>query len=178
MHTTREAGELGSTDRLSGDALPKRIVQGTRGKEVNSSFEDVFQVLLQPHNCEVSGGSPELYKEIDVTLRPSFVADHRPEEDETDDAKTSQLFPVGPQNSQYIVASQRSVTTAHYPRNPVISPQTHPPGAGKGTDWEAPKASTTSGLSRCRTSPHPRARMAVFAVRPSPPGRGHGQVFG
>ncbi len=87
------------------DALPKRIVKGTRGKKVNSGFEKMFQVLLQPHNCEVSSGPLELYEEIDVTLWPGLVAGHGSEEDETDDAKTSQLFSVGLQNSQYIVAS-------------------------------------------------------------------------
>jgi len=69
-----------------GDALPKRIVKGTWGKEVNPSFEKMFQVLLQPHTGEISGGPLELYQEIDVTLRPGLVAGHRPEEDETDDA--------------------------------------------------------------------------------------------
>ena len=103
-----------------GDALPKRIVKGTRGKKVHSSFQKVLQVLLQPHNCEVSGGPLKLYEEIDVTLRPRLVARHRPEEDETDDAKLAQLFAVGPQDSQYIVASHRSVTAKHYLRNPAI----------------------------------------------------------
>jgi len=87
------------------DALPKRIVKGTRGKKVNSGLEKMLQVLLQPHNCEVSGRPLELDEEVDVTLWPGLVACHGPEEDKTDDAKTSQLFYVGLQNSQYIVAS-------------------------------------------------------------------------
>src|SRR5207302_5977857 len=86
MSRTRSCQRSGGTDRFVGDALPKRIVKGTWGKEVNPSFEKMFQVLLQPHNGEISGGPLELYQEIDVTLRPGLVAGHRPEEDETDDA--------------------------------------------------------------------------------------------
>ncbi len=62
-----------------GDALPKRIVKGARGKEVNSGFEKMFQVLLQPHQCEVSGGPLKLHQEIDITLWPGLVAGHGPE---------------------------------------------------------------------------------------------------
>jgi hypothetical protein len=72
-----------------GDALPKRIVKGTRGKEVNSGLEKTFQMLLQPRNCEVPRRPLELYEEIDVALWPGLVARHGPEENETDDAKTS-----------------------------------------------------------------------------------------
>lgn len=120
MSRTRSCQRSGGTDRFVGDALPKCIVKGTRGKKVHSSFQKMFQVLLQPRNCEVSGGPLELYEEIDVTLRPRLVARHRPEEDETDDAKPSQFFTVGPQGSQYVVASHRSVTAEHYLRNPAI----------------------------------------------------------
>ena len=120
---TRSCQRLGGTDRLVGDALPKRIVKGTRGQEVNSGFEKLFQVFLQPHNCEVTGGPLELYQEIDVTLRSGLVAGHGSKEDETDDTKTSQLLSVSPENSQYIVASHKRITTRHYPRNPVIVPQ-------------------------------------------------------